>query len=300
MKWDAVPHLFGTAVIGVALCCLFASLLFRRSRSSRFVGSISVELSLILVSVGTVFQSLPLLSDTESRTGGLLLILGLVVVASSLLTVRLNRQSGGAPAIELHWGGFGGGVQGLQVRPHGFLGLLSLLGAAFWMSAAYATLVSNPQKPVVGHPSPNSAEPLKLKVDPIKLELGKSERIEIGPLTIAPFELPTVRLGKLKLEVAPLPAVPVKVEPIAVNSVTVNPIEVKPIQVEPIPIQPVKVNPIAVDPITVLPVDVNSVKVEAIKVQPIEIKATVPPCPPLPPGSTQPQWCPVPAKGTRR
>lgn len=65
-----------------------------------------------------------------------------IVVATLLaLTVR-SAQKTDVPGIQLYWGGFGNGIQGIQIRPYFWLGLMCFAGFGFWLTLAWSTFES--------------------------------------------------------------------------------------------------------------------------------------------------------------
>ncbi len=75
-----------------------------------------------------------------ARTDVVLIVLGVVMWLLWQAGMSAARQSEDVPAVEWHWGGFGGGVQGVTVRAPAacgvvFLVCLGLAGNIAWQSA---------------------------------------------------------------------------------------------------------------------------------------------------------------------
>lgn len=266
----------------IVLSLLGASLLILGRSELR---NYSIDVGLLALLLAFVIFQIPLLWNSDWRPAGLLAILGAGVVSCGILAWRAYIQSDGRPALELYWGGFGGGLQGMHVRPQFFLGVLTLVGAGFWLSAAHAALIgpyAKPEKPSVESKDKKSGDPevaksvkvefQNLTVNPIELKPSQKDRVKIEPLRVKPFALPDIKVEAVKVE--PLKVRPVEVKELQVRPVTVNSIDVNPIDID--------VNRIEVAPVRVQAVDVNplSIKVDPVEVKPIAV------CPP----GTIPTW----------
>lgn len=74
-----------------------------------------------------------------ARTEAILLLLGTAIAILTHLLLIVLANGDDKPAFELHWGGFGGGVQGIHVRPAGALSLLITASVIAWIGLAYVS-----------------------------------------------------------------------------------------------------------------------------------------------------------------
>ena len=74
-----------------------------------------------------------------TRSEAILLLLGTAIAILTHLLLIVLAKGEHKPAFELHWGGFGGGVQGIHIRPAGALGLLITASVIAWIGLAYVS-----------------------------------------------------------------------------------------------------------------------------------------------------------------
>ena len=112
-----------------------------RQSSSDFVSA------LILPAVVGTSLGLPALLISQTTVAAMLWLFAGILMTLTLLAVQLALESDqDVPAIQLHWGGFGGGIQAVQIQAHAAVGFLALLSLVALFTTAHQTLTSPTEK----------------------------------------------------------------------------------------------------------------------------------------------------------